>query len=444
MKNNIFANKKIGIWGFGIVGQSVFKHIQQYTNHIQILDRTAHANNNIILETPENIKKFLEYNQIIIPSPGIVLSNYQNYAHKFVQELDIFSQDFQGRTIAVTGTVGKTTVTSLLAQAIPHAIAAGNIGYAMLNTLNLKPKPEIIVLELSSYQLQCSKYYAPDMAIWTNFFPNHLDHHQNEQEYFQAKCKMLEYQHENQVALLPYNLIKNIQKVITPKAQIYLFDEGIDFQLQNNQQESIPYPVFFIQNNQLLLKKNDQTIIIFHNIDQLCDITFIQNWLVIIAGLYLQNFDLNHFKTYTQTLKPEPHRCEFVKNLNGVAVYNDSKSTVWQATQCAVDKFSGKKIALFLGGMSKGTDRTPLFKHITNKPITVFAFGKEAELLAGLSQKYNISHFQAATLEESFQQYLKLHNNFEVLLFSPAGASFDLFKNFEDRGEQFKKMIQNL
>lgn len=204
------------------------------------------------------------------------------------------------------------------------------------------------------------------------------------------------------------------------------------------------YPLFFIHNNQLQLHENNETKIIFDNFDQLPDITFAQNWLVIVAALYLQNIDLQNFLTFTQTLKPEEHRCEFVKNLNNVAVYNDSKSTVWQATKHAVDKFHGKKIALFLGGISKGTDRTPLLQHLKNKNVTVFAFGKEAELLTKLCQQFNVTHHSASTLQEALQQYLNLQNNFEILLFSPAGASFDLFKNFEDRGTQFKKLINNL
>ena len=445
MKNINLKNKKIGIWGFGIVGQSVLKYIQQFTSQIQIMDRKADPNMQIIPETPQNIIQFLQHNDIIIPSPGIILHDYQNYAHKFVQELDIFAQEFHGTTIAITGTVGKTTITSLIAQATPDAIAAGNIGYAMLNILNLQPQSKKVILELSSYQLQFAKYFAPDLAIWTNFYPNHLDHHLNEQEYFDAKCNILRHQTKNQIALLPTDLIEKIKKSIQPQAQIYLFDHSAI--LDSNQKSShlkMNYPVFFIHNNQLLLKENNQTKLILDNFDQIPDITFTHNWLIIVAALYLQNIDLQHFATFTQTLKPEPYRCEFIKNLNGVAVYNDSKSTVWQATKHAVDKFSGKKIALFLGGISKGTDRTPLLEHLQSKPVTVFAFGKESELLAKLCQQFNIAHQSAPTLQEALQQYTSQQTNFEILLFSPAGASFDLFKNFEDRGEQFKKMIHNI
>jgi len=149
------------------------------------------------------------------------------------------------------------------------------------------------------------------------------------------------------------------------------------------------------------------------------------------------------------TVQDQEHRVEFVRNLSGVDIYNDSKSTVWQATRKAVERFKYKKIALLLGGMSKGTNRAPLIKFLTKQNVCVFAFGKEAELLSSLCKKYNVSCHSSATLQQALDQYRLLQsnsgqNNFEILLFSPAGSSFDLFKNYQDRGNQFKKMINEL
>ena len=406
------------------------------------MDRNDHPNTHIIKQTPENITSFLEHNDIIIPSPGIVLLDYQKYAHKFIHELDIFAQQFHGSTIAITGTVGKTTITSLLNQCIPNSIAAGNIGYPMLNVLDMQPMPQQVILELSSYQLQWSKYFAPDIAIWTNFYPNHLDHHKNEQEYFQAKCNMLTHQNSKQIALLPYEIMQDIEKYAQTKSTVFLF-------AQTRPQHHTNYPLFFIEHDKIWFQKNNRTELIFDQLDQLPDITFTQNWLIIIATLYLNNIPLQQMLSIAKTLQPQQHRLEFVRNLHGVKIYNDSKSTVWQATMQAINRFNNPntaapKIALFLGGISKGTDRTPLIKHLQNKPITVFAFGKEANAIEQLCKNYNIRSYASSTLESALQYYLTIQHNFDILLFSPAGASFDLFKNFEDRGSQFKKMIQNL
>ena len=426
-------NKKIGIWGLGIVGKSILKYVTQFTNQIQLMDQHP-TDSSVIEQSPESITQFLQHNDIIFASPGIRLHDYQNFAHKFLCELDIFAQQFHGQTIAITGTVGKTTITHLLATSIPRALAAGNIGHAMLNVLDAPPST--VILELSSYQLHYTTTFAPDIAIWTNFYPNHLDHHADEQEYFSAKCNILRHQTKNQIALLPYDLIEKIEQSIKPRAQIYLFYEDIP--------KTTPYPTLFTHNNQLLLKHNNQTTLIFDNFHQLPDITFAQNWIIILATLHLRNIPFDNFLQFAQNLKPQEHRLEFVKTCHGVQIYNDSKSTVWQATKQAVDKFVNQRIALFLGGLSKGTDRTPLIAHLTNKNITVFAFGKESEIISNLCKKFQIAHESAPTLQDALTAYQEQQTNFDILLFSPAGASFDLFKNFEDRGTQFKKMIEDL
>lgn len=443
------VQNKVGIWGFGIVGKSVLTHIMPFAKEICIMDKTInendpaihdaqkHINISMTQQTPENIIKFLEQCDIIIPSPGIVLHGYEKYAHKFCYELDLFTQNFTGNIIAITGTVGKTTITTLISQCIANAIAAGNIGHAMLDTLKLSPSPHTVVLELSSYQLHYAKKFAPNLAIWNNFYPNHLDHHATIEEYFEAKCNILRNQRADQKSLIALELINDIEKTIHLQSQVFLFS----VQKPTN---STKYPLFYIHNNNVVLQENNKETIIFKQLDQLPEITFEQNWLTVIAALYLQNIDIDSILEHVQTFTPQQHRVEFVRNYNGIDVYNDSKSTVWQATQHAVQRFQHKKIALFLGGLSKGADRSPLITFLQNKQITVFCFGKEAMLLADICKEYTVPHTAAATLQEAIDKCIAIQDQFEVLLFSPAGSSFDLFKNYEDRGTHFKKIIQNL
>jgi len=429
-------NKKIGIWGLGIVGSSVLKYVQNLTPHIQILDQKPNEALSVIVQTPHNIESFLDHNDFIFPSPGIPLLNYQTYQHKFVHELDIFSSQCTNKVIAITGTLGKTTITSFIEQCIASSIAAGNIGYAMLDVLSLQPQPSTIVLELSSYQLQYTKTFAPSIAIWTNFYPNHLDHHATIDEYFAAKCNIFKYQNSTQKALIPADLIDAIEATIKIESQMYLFS--------TSKPKITKYPTFYIDQNDMVLSTNNQTIKIFKRVDQLPDTTFLQNWIAILAALYLNNIETQTLSDKLYTLQPPQHRVEFVKKINGVSVYNDSKSTVWQATQCAIQRFPYQRIALFLGGLSKGTDRTPLIEYISTQNITVFAFGAQAEILSTLCKNYNVPHLQAETLQQALDLFLQQHQNFDILLFSPAGSSFDLFKNFEDRGTQFKKMIHDI
>ncbi|HSW76077.1 MAG TPA: UDP-N-acetylmuramoyl-L-alanine--D-glutamate ligase, partial [Candidatus Saccharimonadales bacterium] len=299
------------------------------------------------------------------------------------------------------------------------------------------PQPEIVVLELSSYQLHYTKHFAPDMAIWTNFFPNHLDHHTTKKEYFWAKCNIIKHQTEKHIALLPYSLIETIKKHIIMSCKVYLF-------VSYKPRKKLIYPTFYIHKNNAVLDNGSTKIIIFKNIHQLPDVTFPENWLIIIASLYLQKISFDQLNTMARTLQDQHHRVEFVRNFNGVSIYNDSKSTVWQSTHKALQRFKDKKIALFLGGLSKGTNRAPLIQSLAQQNVTVFAFGKEAALLSSLCEKFQVQCYVSTTLQQALEKYLSLQNNFEILLFSPAGSSFDLFKNYIDRGNQFKNMIMKL
>lgn len=437
MNNHDFQNKKIGIWGFGVVGKSVYDFIQTFSRSIQILDKQAQNNAHWIAQTDESLIEFLEYNDIIITSPGIPLHNYQTYQHKFITELDIFAQQYHGKTIAITGTLGKTSITNAIQHCSAKSIAAGNIGYPMLHAALQDPLPEKIILELSSFQLQHHKSFAPDIALWTNFYPNHLDHHTNEEEYFNSKCNMFKHQKENQFAIIPCNLVQRIQNTITIQSRIFLTCT----QLCNDHS----FPTFYVQNNTIKLTKktHKELITIFDNINALPIYTYAENWIQIIAALYLQDIDLKNIVKMLDTIPAQEDRLEKIATYQGTTFYNDSKSTVWQATQQAINSLAHQSCALFLGGISKGTDRSPLIASLKNKPITVFAFGKEATLLQKLCDQYQIPCFAYPTLETALESCMSkpLAQN---ILFSPAGASFDLFKNYHHRGTIFKQLVHNI
>ncbi len=434
--NMNLKNKKIGIWGFGVVGTSVFNYVKNYTHYVQILDKKPHLNMPIIMQTPQTLQKFLDENDYIIASPGIPLHDYEPYRHKFLCELDLFAPNYHGSIIAITGTAGKTTVTDFIAQLIPNSIAAGNIGFAMLDVLKLNPQPTTVVLELSSYQLQYLQNFAPDIAIWTNFFANHLDHHKNIDEYFQAKCNILKFQNKNQRAIVPLELVDKISSTINYQGQLFAYSTNKPVNFKN-------IPIFYIEHNNLVLTQNSQTKIIFKNIQELPPTTFISNWIVILATLYLNNQNLSELKLSKLTV--QPHRTEFAGTFNHVKIYNDSKSTIWQSTQEALKMFPDKKIALIIGGLSKGADREPLIKFIAEqKNITPFIFGKEKEIIAKFCTKQQLQYFESENLEELLRIFKQHHQEFDILLFSPAGSSFDQFKNYQDRGDIFKNLIQNI
>ena len=213
-------SKKIGVWGFGIVGKSVVNYLHSKGCKLEILERRdltdaeqefLKSRNIIFFNQNSELEKFLERNDIIIPSPGIDLSNFLQYKDKFLSELDIFALNFNKPVIAITGTLGKTSTTHLLTKLFSmqgiNAVAAGNIGLGMCDLLYKQDDIDLVILEVSSFQLERSNLLKPIISIWTNFYPNHLDWHKNIKSYFEAKFKIMLKQDFSNNALLPFNLI---------------------------------------------------------------------------------------------------------------------------------------------------------------------------------------------------------------------------------------------
>ncbi len=449
-----FTNKKIGIWGFGVVGQSALTYFDQYPiRSIQILDTkqiTLPSTKNIatiIIQTTDSIRSFLEDNDYILVSPGIKLHDYQQFSHKFISELDIYQIHASWPTIAITGSLGKTSITHLLTTILQkiniQALAAGNIGYGMLNLLIKQPACNTVVLELSSFQLQQAQTFAPNLAIITNLYENHLDHHKDMHEYVAAKCNIFKHQSNTQQTLLP---LENIDQIITTtplQAHWTFFNQT---QLTDEQCTKYQnHTIYYLDEKKLYKTINKTTILIF-DINDLPAITFDTNWLVIIATLDMQQLPFHNLAILAQQLNIPDHRLQKIGSWHGSHFYNDSKSTVWQATLQAVlnlEQHTKNPIKLFLGGMDKGVDRTPLFLALSGKNIEIFAFGHQADTIASLCKKFNIAYQACPTLDGAWHHCINNLTTQSEILFSPGGASFDLFTDYKARGKYFEKLVQS-
>lgn len=443
--------KKIGIWGFGIVGKAALNYFYTKKNPIMIMDSrelTSQENNSIrnhgaILINQKECKKFLEENDFILASPGIDLHNYSNYTHKFITELDLFTQENNKQIIAITGTIGKTSVTHLLSMIIKKhepLITGGNIGIGMLDLLN-RTDAKKVILELSSFQLEYNKLFAPDLAIWTNFYPNHLDRHLTLEEYFNAKYTMLKYQNAKQNALVPLELAAQIVHTKhthqNAHGTLHFFSTAKPcLHIYNRLPKDST--LFWIENSIIIHYKDNkkQELIPIKNLPL---ITFETNWLIITAALTLLNIPLNLLSNISET--PLEHRIEKVFAKNQIEIYNDSKSTIMESTLAAVEKLNGKKIILLLGGLSKGVDRKTYIAQLKGKVKKIICFGAEAVQLNQYAQESAIASRAFPTLDESVFYTLEKIKPEEQILFSPGGSSYDLFKNYEERGTYFKQLI---
>jgi UDP-N-acetylmuramoylalanine--D-glutamate ligase len=440
--------KSLGIWGLGVVGQSVARYCLAHNIPVALLnDRPLTPEQQTFLtehgltcaEGTAAIEPFLASHDQILVSAGIDLRNYQHYAHKFLGELDIFGQEWHKPFIAITGTVGKTTVTHVLGAVLNHlgkkVAVGGNIGVGLCDLLQTAQDAQSAVLEVSSFQLELSKHFAADLAIWTNFSPNHLDRHGTLEAYRDAKNNIITMQRAGQKALVPASLAHEIKK---SASDLFYFSDTTP--LVDELRSAGSHPLFYFDNNQLRCRyqKSDPIIVTITHWPQ----TILrQNWLIIASALHLLDLTehINDAAAYIDTIAKPEHRLELIGTVHGKIFYNDSKSTTPTATNAALEQFKDKSVTLIIGGVSKGVDRSPFMQSLPKHISHVICFGSEAKDLAAACLLPNVTI--CATLEEVVNIAHEKSACGEIILFSPAGASYDLFANYVERGNLFKKLV---
>lgn len=461
-------NAKIVIWGFGKTGKSYLEFClkNDFTN-ITIIDNNEFNEKNISFIFQKDLnKKILESFDYIMLSPGINIRkeikklncNLKNLNKKFILELDLFHYFMKKKeVIAITGTFGKTSITTLLSQILStkyKILTAGNIGYPLLNLI--EEEADFYILEVSSAQLEFTKYFSPKYPIITNICENHLDYHENFENYIIAKCKIL------------FNNSSNIKKFFVSFSTMNAFYNILNFQIRlqsindkyigfdsnfylkdiNYSEYSMSHEDFLYVNkrNQICECKNLESKVVFELNDIHKNVTHITNWVCIFTFLKSLNIDISIVNECINNLKIPEHRLELCKESNeNLKIYNDAKATVINTTCLAAVKLKveneNKDLIVIVGGLSKGANRTIDILTLEQYAKHIVFFGAEIDLFKKCCNKMKIENFFQNTLEEAVNKSIELANNDGIILFSPGGSSFDLFKSYEDRGNCFKKLI---
>ena len=340
---------------------------------------------------------------IIIQSPGVPFELVENAAPYVIGEFELGVQFYKGPFLAITGTNGKTTTTMLVHHILNFngkANIAGNMGIPLTS---LKYEEFPCVVEVSSFQLESIKTFKPKIAAVLNISEDHLDRHKNMENYIKAKERIFENQTEEDILILNYK--DEICKLMAEKtkAKVIFFnkDEKISFDEEK----------FKLQGN--------------HNLENALAATAIAK----AFGISEKNIN-----EAIHSFIPPEHRLEYVKTINGMKFYNDSKATNPNSTMHALNSLKGSVI-LIAGGRLKDTDYKALIPHFENVK-SIIVYGEGAGHLEKIWNDYKI-------IKSDFSEIVKfaLKENAENVLFSPACASFDLFKNFEERGIAFKQLI---
>lgn len=393
----------------------------------------------------ENLSKLKNFD-IIFRSPSCLPTKPELEAEKqrgalVTTEIEMLMKMCPAKIIGVTGSDGKTTTTSIINAILQKAgyktYLGGNIGTPLFTKLNEIRPEDIVVLELSSFQLM-GMTISPNIGVITNITPNHLNIHKDYEEYIEAKKNIFKFQNENDIVILNYDneITRNASKEANSKVIFFSYKE----KLENG----------FIVDNKTIKECEDG--IRKHILD--CDEIILRgehNYenvaTAIAATKTLVNPEIS--AEAIKEFKPVEHRIEFVREVDGVKWYNDSVSSSPTRTIAGLNSFD-EEIVLIAGGYDKNLDYTPIAKPILEKVKTLILLGQtsgkifEAVKEEAEKQGKKIDIYMCNTLEETVNIAKKQAKPKQVVLFSPASASFDMFKNFADRGEQFKKIVLGL
>ena len=454
--NNSIKNKKVAIIGLGVSNEPLIDYLYNLKASITVFDKREEdkidknilkkiEKYNISKQFGENYLSNLKDFDIIFKSPSCrpdipEIKQEVKKGAKLTSEIELVLELAPCKIIAVTGSDGKTTTTSLIYEILKNkykCYLGGNIGIPLFTKISEMKPEDIIVLELSSFQLMTIKT-SPNIAVITNVTPNHLDIHKTYNEYIEAKANIFKNQKEEDTLVLNYDneITRNFSK-IAPGKVIYfsskekikngiIYDDGIIKSCEDGLRRHI-------------LKLKDTTLRGTHNAENICAAIAATKGLVEIEDQVkaIKNF------------KGVPHRLEFVRELNGNKWYNDSIATSPTRTIAGLNSFD-EEIVLIAGGYDKHLDYEPIAEPILNKVKTLILTGQTAEKIFGAvkqkkeEQNKSIDMYKVNNLEEAVQKAKEQAKPNQIILFSPASASFDSFKNFEERGEKFKELVRKL
>ena len=366
----------------------------------------------------KNLNKSLKQVDYIILSPGISLNKnkyLQKYKKKIITDLDLFYLDREKfKSIVVTGTNGKSTTCKLLDHVLKKnkfkCLLGGNIGKPLLSLK--KVNNSFVIIEASSFQLSHSKFICPDFALFLNFTNDHLDWHGSTKEYLNAKLKIFKNQNENQYALAKI-FLKPVFKKKNFKSKL-IIPKKIDYKKIKHK----------IKNSYLTSNINDENVSFVFELSK------------------LMNISQKSFVKSIQSFKGLEHRFEIFMKKKNVTFINDSKATTFESAMTAISGL--KNVFWILGGLPKKGDKINLFNYKENI-IKCYLIGKNINFFKKQIEG-KVSFTISKTLKNAINQIVKDYTFYKkkkcLILLSPAAASFDQFKNFEVRGNKFKKLCK--
>jgi UDP-N-acetylmuramoylalanine--D-glutamate ligase len=438
-----YKNQNIAVLGAGLSGSAAALLLRLESAQVTVLDSAEEKN--LLKSTIDNLRAqsvrvicgtaadvdSSTYHMAVL-SPGIdpasrLVHNFSSRGIDIIGELELgwrFCEKIP--VIAVTGTNGKTTTTELLAQMLnacgQRTIACGNIGKPLSEVAREKQSFDVLTVEVSSFQLETIRTFHPSISLWLNFAPDHLDRYGSVSEYRAAKLRIFENQTNADVAVV--NAIEKIPNIRPRTITFSAYANGGDFRLSEGA---------ILYRDESVLRLADTKLRGLHNIE---------NLMATLAVGTARGLSFGEMVPPLSAYEPRPHRCEFVREVNGVTYVNDSKATNLDAVDKAL-RAQTKPVILIAGGKDKGFSFDPLRSLVKEKVRSTILIGEMAESIrrcwAG-----SVESEIASSLADAVERAHSTAKPGEMVLFSPGTSSFDMFKSYADRGDQFRALVRAL
>ena len=442
--------KKVLVVGLGKSGLAAALFLRRRGAQVTVSDvRSAEAlakdipallEEGIMVETGGHGLLTFRRQDLIVVSPGVPLDTAElvqvrNFGLPVIGELELAARFLKGRLAAITGSNGKTTTTTLLGEILEAAglptLVGGNIGVPVVSLIDESTDQTWSILEVSSFQLETTEQFHPNIAVILNITPDHLDRHGTFEAYARAKERIFTAQTEADALVLNADNVRAAAAAVRSAAPVYWF--------------SLEHPVpqgAWVENGSVVFcgEKGGtvETIIPLSSIPLKGEHN-VENVLAAICAARIAGAPADAIRQAIENFKAVEHRLEHVATLNGIEFYNDSKATNVDATAKALAAFPSG-IHLILGGKDKGSDYTQLSQLLRERVRAVYTIGSAAAKIESHLRGVVPLH-SCETLERAVNAAASAAHPGEIVLLAPACSSFDQFESYEHRGRVFKELV---
>lgn len=447
MKTTDWKDKKVLILGLSVSGKAAARYLAKEGANVYITEMREEKPEDkaqieelnslgIKIEMGGHSEEFLSNLYLAVTSPSVPLDSglylrLKNSGVKIISEVSLAYLESDKPFIAITGTNGKTTTTSLVSHILSteyKAPACGNIGIPPCSLLDTEL--DYFVCEMSSFQIVHSVPFKSKIACWTNYTPDHITWHGSVEKYFEAKAQLFIEPQTPEYAIFNAKDEKLLEFSKTCNSKVFLFDIEQEQNCSFIKDDAIYY-IGEDKKKEKIIDLKDSPLVGHHNYQN------IMCGIIIAKIIGVSN---EHIKSAIMSFKAPEHRLEKVREFNGITFYNDSKATNPEASIVAIDSFNNKNVVLIAGGRDKLTDLTEFCNSVKSHITTVELIGEATERFDTELRKNGFDNIIIEkTLESAIDKAIELKP--DVVLLSPACASFDMFKGYEERGTVFKDYV---